>query len=110
MSTKFTPLTTRPSRTSRQGMTRSGIAFGVADGTQRIRRVGRHRPDDDLPCAAVEPPPRVVDRTDAAADLHAKIACGEARHVLRLDRRTAARAFQVDDVEARAARNVERLQ
>src|SRR4028118_887939 len=51
-----TPLTTRPSRTSRQGMTRSGMAFGVA--TRARAAAGSMRPSSSalpLPPAPVLP-------------------------------------------------------
>src|SRR6185295_14019118 len=57
--------------------------------------------------ATVDPGPRIVDRPDAAADLHAQIAPGEAADRGRLDRTSAARAFQVDHVQPRPARDAE---
>src|SRR5688572_25157053 len=53
---------------------------------------------------------RIPERADAAADLHDEIARGEAADDARLDRTAAARRFEVDDVQACAARDVERVE
>ena len=49
-------------------------------------------------------------RSDAAADLHDEIAQGQPPDQVRLDRTSAARRLEIDDVQPRAARDVERVE
>ena len=81
MFVKLTPLTTRPSRTSRQGMMRSGMAFGVAAraraSASETRPSSSARPITQPPTLAMrasetrsltaETPPEAITRRGVAA-------------------------------------------
>src|SRR6185436_14876691 len=76
------------------------------DGAEDLGRIGGNRADHHLLRAALDPGPGIGHRTDAAADLHA-IAPRDAAHDLRRDRSAAARAFEVDHVQARSVVDAE---
>ena len=90
--------------------TRASTSDGVDDRAQDLGGVRSNRSDDDLFRTRVEPCARIGDGADAAADLHAQVALREAPDRVDLGRLAAARALEVDDVQPRAARHVERVE
>src|SRR5438132_906890 len=110
MFAKFTPFTTRPSRTSRQGMIRSGIAFGVAAraraSARSMRRSSSALPITHAPTLRM----RVSERSDSAADLHAQVARSQPLYRVRFQRLAGSRRFEIDHVQPRLVGYVQRVE
>ena len=85
-------------------------ADGVDDRGQDLGGIGSNGADDDFLRAGIEPRPSIGDGADAAADLHAQIALRQPPDHVNFGRLAAARALEVDDVQPRAARHVERVE